>query len=105
MVFSFGSARTALSNVTLGTLAIEQASQGTSHMYAHPNVPVRHIVEPINITEPPGWNMSTLNMARMAIRWAKRNKFDQLVVVAAKPHLWRCVRDLRVAAREARADG
>ncbi len=47
----------------------------------------------------------TLRIARAAIQWAKTEGFDLLKAVAAKPHLQRCVRDLRAAAKEEGAHG
>lgn len=46
---------------------------------------------------------STLRIARGAVKWAKQRGIRKLWVVAAKPHLWRCVRDLKYAIREADA--
>ncbi|MDZ7798612.1 MAG: hypothetical protein U5L76_03250 [Patescibacteria group bacterium] len=40
--------------------------------------------------EPP----STLEIAKAAVSWAKRNKINKLIIVSACPHLWRCKRDL-----------
>lgn len=57
-------------------------------------------IETDRIGEQPGNPPSTLRFARGAVRWANRNKFDELWVVAAEPHLWRCVRDLKEAVRE-----
>ena len=43
----------------------------------------------------------TLRIAREAILWAKQRRLQQLWVIAARPHIRRCVRDLRFAARDA----
>jgi hypothetical protein len=43
----------------------------------------------------------TLREARGAVEWAKRRGLTRLMVVAAKPHLPRCLRDLMRASEEA----
>jgi hypothetical protein len=53
--------------------------------------------------EEPGNPPPTLRIARGAVAWAQQNKLTTLWVSAAKLHLWRCVRDLKYAIREARA--
>lgn len=42
----------------------------------------------------------TLRIARAAVEWAEVCRIKQLWVVAAKPHLWRAVRDTEKAVRE-----
>ena len=49
--------------------------------------------------EPP----PTLRVCRGAVRWAMRLGLDELWIVCAKPHLWRCERDLKYAVSEAKA--
>lgn len=43
----------------------------------------------------------TLRIARAAIAWAVARGIDELFIVCAQPHAWRCLRDLEIAAREA----
>ncbi len=42
----------------------------------------------------------TLRLSRAAVQWAHWHGLDELIIVAAKPHVWRCVRDLKYAAQE-----
>ncbi len=51
--------------------------------------------------EEPGSPPPTLRIARGAVKWAKRHGLTELWVVAAKPHLWRALRDVQQAVREA----
>lgn len=55
------------------------------------------------IEEEPDGPPPTLRIARGAVEWAKQRRIGRLWVVAAKPHLWRCVRDLEYAICEADA--
>lgn len=43
---------------------------------------------------------TTLRMAREVAKWAQERGLTKLVIVAAKPHMWRCLRDQRKANRE-----
>jgi len=45
----------------------------------------------------------TLRIARGAIKWAKLLDIEELWIIAAEPHLWRCERDLRYAIKEKKA--
>jgi len=45
----------------------------------------------------------TLRIARGAVKWAKESGLEDLWIVAAEPHLWRCTRDLIYAVKEMRA--
>jgi hypothetical protein len=47
----------------------------------------------------------TLRIAREAVQWAIKNGITQLWVICARPHWWRCKRDLRFAIREAKMKG
>jgi len=42
----------------------------------------------------------TLRIARQAVKWAKQRNIKTLYVLAAKPHLWRALRDIKQAIRE-----
>jgi hypothetical protein len=46
---------------------------------------------------------TTLRMARGAVAWAKERGINRLLIVGAKPHLWRCIRDQQMAIKEAGA--
>lgn len=55
------------------------------------------------IEEKEGNPPPTLRIARGAVKLAKQQGIRKLLVVAARPHLWRCIRDLKYAIREAKA--
>ncbi|MCX6764540.1 MAG: hypothetical protein NTU58_02420 [Candidatus Nealsonbacteria bacterium] len=50
--------------------------------------------------ETQGNSPPTLRIARGAVYWAEALELEELWIVAAVPHLWRCERDLKYAVRE-----
>ncbi len=58
-----------------------------------------HIYE---VPENPGTPWPTLRLARAYVRKAKDLKCDRVVIAAAQPHVWRCIRDVRMACEEER---
>ncbi len=61
------------------------------------NMDVTYCVEKSG--EPP----PTLRIAREAVQWAVRLGIDEVTVVAARPHLWRAMRDMKMALKESGA--
>lgn len=55
------------------------------------------------VAEKPSNPAPTLEIAFQCVDWAIQRKISTLWVVGAEPHLWRCTRDLRYAARKAGA--
>jgi len=62
------------------------------------DIPVEYLSESSRHTP------TTLQVARGAVRWAIRQGVNRIIVVAAKPHLRRCMRDLTATIREVGAD-
>jgi hypothetical protein len=54
--------------------------------------------------EIPGNPPPTLRIARGAVQWAISQNISELWVVAAKPHLWRALRDIKQAVYEKRVE-
>lgn len=103
VAFAFGVPYTIRSNRHIAEIALKNAQEFNAPVYTQDDVyfsfqlriKVEYTEEEIGNPPP------TLRIARGAIRWAKRSGFTQLWVVAAEPHLWRVLRDLRLSADEA----
>lgn len=100
VAFAFGAPQSILSNKRISLLAMCKAMEFRAPIFTQQDVFVEPGIETDRVGEQPGNPPPTLQIARGAVRWAKRNGFDELWVVAAEPHLWRCVRDLKEAVRE-----
>jgi len=108
VVFSFGQPGNIRSNVYLAKAAVAEArwimtmsERITTEIFTQKDILIKDkdvMVEYIeqNDSPPP-----TLRIARAAVRWAKREGFRHLWVIAAKPHMWRCMRDVNYAVKEA----
>lgn len=100
VAFAFGRPCSLCSNKIISRIASQKARELSSSVYTQLDIVVESGI-PVEYTEeekdfPP----PTLRIARGATQWAKKEKIDRLLIVAAKPHLWRCVRDLEYALRE-----
>jgi hypothetical protein len=101
VAFAFGVPDTIRSNRRIAEIASQKAQELKAPVYTQldvriePGIEVEYIDQKLN--NPP----QTLRIARGAIRWAKRLELRELWVSAAKPHLWRCLRDLEQVVREA----
>ena len=103
IAFAFGTPFSISPNVRIACIARKKARELNASIYTQQDVrlittsPVEYTDEEHNNPPP------TLRIARGAIKWAVRNGIQELWVVAAKPHAWRAMRDLRMARREAGA--
>lgn len=102
IAFAFGAPANIRSNVRLAEIATKKACELDAAIFTQRDVwiilgaEVEHADEQIGGNPP-----STLRIARKAVRWAVKMEISELWVVAANPHLWRCLRDLRYAVCEA----
>lgn len=103
IAFAFGVPGTILSNQRIAQIASRKAQELTAPIYTQLDVHVESGIEVEYTKEEPGNPPPSLRIARGAVQWAERQRFTELWVVAAKPHIWRCLRDLKYAVREARA--
>lgn len=104
--FAFGVPANIRPNVLIANIAARRARELDAPIYTQIDVSINTICQPVVEVEyfpqtKPKNPPPTLRIARGAVRWAKRRGISEFWVVAAKPHLWRCLRDLRYAVREA----
>jgi hypothetical protein len=102
VAFAFAVPWTVRSNQLIAELALERAREAGAPIFTQANVqfPPGADIEVTYVEEKPGEPPPTLRIARAAVRWALLKRLDELVIVAAGPHMWRAVRDMREAAKE-----
>jgi hypothetical protein len=101
VAFAFGAPETILPNWRIAEIASGKARELNAQVYTQLDIRVGEGV-PVEYTEEePGNPPPTLRIARGAVQWAKRLGFTELWVVAATPHIWRALRDVQSAVREA----
>jgi hypothetical protein len=102
IAFAFGVPDTILSNRRIAEIASRKAKELKAPVYTQLDVHIQPDEIEIEYTdEKPGNPPPTLRIARGAVRWAKRLGLRELWISAAKPQLWRCLRDIEQAVREA----
>lgn len=100
VAFAFGVPETILSNRRIAEIASKKARELNGRVYTQLDIRVEEGI-PVEYTrEETGNPPPTLRIARGAVQWAKRHGFTELWVVAAKPHLWRAMRDVQEAVLE-----
>ncbi len=107
VAFAFGVPATIVSNRRIAEIASRRAWAWNVPVYTQLDVRVEdwiHVgaeIEVVYTEEIPGEPPPTLCIARRAVWWANRRHLTRLWVVAAKPHLWRALRDLKEVIHEA----
>lgn len=100
VAFAFGVPHTIRSNRRIAEIASQKALGLRCPVYTQFDIEIESGIETTHISDSVGGPPPTLQIAREAVRWAKSMDFSELWIVAAKPHLWRCKRDLLRAIRE-----
>ena len=101
VAFAFGVPSTILSNRRIAEIASKKARELNASVYTQLDVRVEQGISVEYTKEEAGNPPPTLRIAREAVQWAKRDGLTELWVVAAKPHLWRALRDVQQAVHEA----
>jgi hypothetical protein len=100
VVFAFGSPENIFPNRFLANAAIAQARRFGVDIFTQRDIPINDKDIKVEYIKENDFPPPTLRIARAAVRWAKKKGFKQLRVIAAKPHMWRCIRDLQYAIKE-----
>jgi hypothetical protein len=98
--FAFGVPETIFSNWRIAQIASQKARELGAPVYTQLDIRIDDGIEVEFTEEQPGNPPSTLRFARSAVKWARNKNLTELWIVAAKPHLWRCIRDLKNVIRE-----
>lgn len=102
VAFSFGFPDTIAANLEIALMADREAKARFAPILTQREVRM-HDAEYVDADGPQG-PTPTLRMCRKAVQWAHSRGLDELVIVAAQPHLWRCIRDMKYAVREVNFD-
>lgn len=97
VAFAFGAPRNIRPNRTIAKIASQRSRKFGALIYAQSGL---NFDLELGVEHTRSKFMTTLQLARMAIFWAIESGVDELVAVAAQPHIWRCVRDLKYVVRE-----
>ncbi|MBI2024599.1 MAG: hypothetical protein HYT03_00710 [Candidatus Harrisonbacteria bacterium] len=103
VAFAFGAPWTIRSNRRIAEIVAKKAQELNAPVYTQLDIHVEQSIQVEYTQEDPGNPPPTLRIARGTVRWAERHGLTELWVVAAKPHLWRALRDVQQAVREAGA--
>ncbi|MEK7086638.1 MAG: hypothetical protein AAB935_00060 [Patescibacteria group bacterium] len=99
IAFAFGAPEIIWPNRRIAEIATKKAREINAPVYTQLDIRVEPGIQ-VEYTEELCNPPPTLRIARGAVRWAKRHGLTELWVVAAKPHLWRALRDVQQAVRE-----
>jgi len=104
VAFAFGIPWDIDSNWQIAQIALKKAIEFNAPIFTQDDIAIEnraidvtHTFNDVSTGNPP----STLQISRRAVMWAKEYKINKLWIAAAKPHLWRCLRDLKQAVLEA----
>lgn len=106
VVFAFGCPSTIYSNEVLANLALQWWKLYRGLIFSQEDVPISmHLPHSVRlIGQLPDQPPSTLKIAREAMYWARDDaRLQELHVLAARPLLERCLRDLELAKAEQRS--
>lgn len=105
IAFAFGTPSNIKANQVIGKISEEQARVLNAPLLTQSDVPIRQLSTVVKyVDEEKGEPPPTLRIARAAVKWAKQEGMTKLHVVAAKPHLWRALRDMRQSVLELDVD-
>jgi hypothetical protein len=107
VALAFGMPSSIASNIALKDAANAAAWTLNAPIFTQHDCGIAPDDSPIHVeyvTETIGSPPPTLRICRAAALWAEEYRLEELHVVAAPPHLWRCLRDMRMALTERRMD-
>ncbi len=95
VAFAFGLPPQIKANRMIALIVEQKAMELKIPIYTERNIPLQETeIQVAYIRHKPGVAVETLRLAREAVLWAGRNQLTKLLVVAAKPHVKRSMRDL-----------
>src|SRR3990167_11122894 len=97
VAFAFGVPASLPSNRRISEITTRLARELNAIVYTQQDVELDSRIEVFRISEAPGQPPPSLRIDRRAVNWAARWKLGELWIVAARPHLIRCLRDVQFA--------
>lgn len=104
VAFAFGVPAGIRANRQIALIAERKALELYAPIYTQRDVAIDSSLPIEYIQEEPGKPPPTLRIARGAVAWAKKRGIEELWIACARPHFWRCKRDLKYAIQEAGAN-
>lgn len=102
VTFAFGRPAEVRSNKRLAEITSAEAVRYKLPVLTQEDIAIRKDLD-IKVKKVPESNEgppSTIKIAWEAVKWAESKELERLLVVAAKPHLPRCLRDLQAIIKE-----
>jgi uncharacterized SAM-binding protein YcdF (DUF218 family) len=99
IVLAFGAPSDIRSNLILAEIAVKKAKELKAAIFTQRDIVISEEMNVEYIKEkdkPP----STWQIAQAAVAWASKNGVEEIIVVAAPPHIPRVLRDMRMAMKE-----
>jgi hypothetical protein len=98
VAFAYGLSSLSPSNLRITEIAMYESRQIAGQVFTQRElrIPGAYSVDAGGQQGP----IPTLRMARDAVQWARILGLEELCIVAAHPHAWRCLRDMEYAMRE-----
>ncbi len=87
-------------NIILAEIASRKAQNFNIPIYTQKDIFINPKLEPVYIQDLLNGPPSTLQISFWANYWAQKEKIEKFYVVAARPHIERCLRDLKYVAKK-----
>ena len=100
--FAFGVDCVIMSNVAIAKRAAHAAEYFDAMVFTQLDVHLMGVSVEYFKPVVPGVYLSTLDLSRWMAKRAKEERLTEIRIVAAQPHVWRCLRDVRAALRAER---
>jgi len=95
VAFAFGPPDSIEPNQTLSIITTKKARELNARVYAQKDIKITAKGVKVDYVKQNNKKaLSTLQVAEKTVEWIKKNNITNLYVMAAKPHLWRCKRDI-----------
>lgn len=104
VAFAFGKPCSIRSNQLIAQIASQKAREFDVPVYTQLDVCIEPDVEVYIIEKDLENPPTTWQIARGVVRLANQQGFKKILIVAAKPHLWRARRDVEQAVREVKKE-
>lgn len=101
VTFAFGTPASINSNTFLAQITELLAKEIEAPVFTQLDIQLGEDIDVQRVEEIAGQPPPTLRIAREAIKWTRQRGIKTLYVLAAKPHLWRALRDVKQVVREA----
>lgn len=100
IAFAFGQPWEIPANYEIARTAQRLSEECDAPVYTQKDIFFNILPEDVEYIKEDDTPPPTLRIARGAVQWAKKKGITTLLVIAAEPHRWRAIRDVRAAIDE-----